>query len=365
MTLAASLERFGMTPTVVEIADGALSRGLALMLTSNVCLALRRVGLEDAVIERGITLERIVHLDPSGDLAEDPLDLGPSNARYGPNLGITRDGLISTLSAAVQARIRYSTTVTEVDQSAREVTVAFSDGVSGRFDLLVGADGVGSTVRKVLYPELAPAYRSFCAWRTVMDTADCDAVFRLSTTTGRFLGSFPVGRNLMYAFLLAHYTEFPAASRENRLELLKELAAGFRGNVSPLIQEQHDAGRLVFVPVEEVETPSYFHRRILLIGDAAHAFSPLLAQGAAMAIEDAVTLAELIGGSSEIDEALREYERRRRPRVEAIRAGVRYRGLARGMEGPVTAEQLRERQPVFSRSLRAFEELIEDPFLPT
>lgn len=72
MTLAASLERFGITPTVVEIADGALSRGLALMLTSNVCLALRRVGLEDAVIERGITLERIVHRDPSGDLAEDP-----------------------------------------------------------------------------------------------------------------------------------------------------------------------------------------------------------------------------------------------------------------------------------------------------
>lgn len=265
----------------------------------------------------------------------------------------------------MRARIRYSTTVTEVDQSPRQVTVAFSDGVSGRFDLVVGADGVGSTVRKVLYPELAPAYRSFCAWRTVMDTTDSDAVFRLSTTTGRFLGSFPVGRNLMCAFLLAHFIEIPAGSRENRLELLKELAAAFRGNVSPLIEEHHDAGRLVFVPVEEVETPSYFHRRILLIGDAAHAFSPLLAQCAAMAIEDAVTLAELIGGSSDIDEALREYERRRRPRVEAIRAGVRYRGLARGMEGPVTAEQLRERQPVFSRSLRAFEELIEDPFLPT
>jgi 2-polyprenyl-6-methoxyphenol hydroxylase-like FAD-dependent oxidoreductase len=65
-TLAASLERFGIIPAVVEIGNASLSRGLALMLTSNAALALRRVGLDSAVIDQGIVLERIIHADPSG-----------------------------------------------------------------------------------------------------------------------------------------------------------------------------------------------------------------------------------------------------------------------------------------------------------
>ena len=101
---------------------------------------------------------------------------------------------------------------------------------------------------------------------------------------------------------------------------------------------------------------------MLLIGDAAHAFSPLLAQGAAMAIEDAVALAELLSGSGGIDQALRSYESRRRPRVETIRAAVRRRTIARGMEGPATPELLKRHPPVFSASLKVFDELIEDPF---
>lgn len=195
-----------------------------------------------------------------------------------------------------------------------------------------------------------------------MECPDCDPVFRLSTTTGCFLGSFPVGPNLVYAFLLAHSREVPVLSRDERLASLKKLAAEFRRNVSPLIGQQHDPARVIFVPVQEVQTPSYYRGRVLLIGDAAHAFSPLLAQGAAMAIEDAVALAELLGGDGDIDRVLRSYESRRRPRVETIRAAVRRRTVARGMEGPVTPELLKQHPPVFSPSLKVFDELIEDRF---
>ena len=247
-------------------------------------------------------------------------------------------------------------------EPAQEPDVEFSDGTRARFDLVVGADGIHSAVRKVIYPHAEPEYRSFCAWRTVMECPDYDPVFRLSTTTGCFLGSFPVGAGLVYAFLLANCAEAPALSRDERLARLKELAAQFHGNVSPLIQQQQDAAGVVFVPVQEVQTPSYYQGRMLLIGDAAHAFSPLLAQGAAMAIEDAVALAELLSGSGDIDQALRSYESRRRPRVETIRAAVRRRTIARGMEGPATPELLKRHPPVFSASLKVFDELIEDPF---
>jgi 2-polyprenyl-6-methoxyphenol hydroxylase-like FAD-dependent oxidoreductase len=147
--------------------------------------------------------------------------------------------------------------------------------------------------------------------------------FRLSATDGCFLGGFPVAPNLTYAFLLAHNAEVPALSRDERLAEFKALAGTFRANVSRVIQQQEDPGRVIFVPVREVATPSYFRGRVVLIGDAAHAMPPLLAQGAAMAIEDAIALAELLGRVGDIDKLLRLYESRRRPRVETTRAAVR------------------------------------------
>ena len=118
--LAASLERFGITPVVVEIEKASLLRGLALLLTSNAVLALRRVGLDRVVIDQGIVLERIIHADLSGTPVEEIHDLGWSNDRYAPNLGITRDGLMSSLSSMAHAQVRYSTTITSVHEQAQE-----------------------------------------------------------------------------------------------------------------------------------------------------------------------------------------------------------------------------------------------------
>lgn len=193
LALAASLERFGITPVVAEIADASLSRGLALMLTGNAAMALRRVGLDQIIVDRGIVLERIAHAGPLGDPVDDDHDLRPSNGRYAPVLGITRDGLMSGLSSAIRAPVRYATTVASVGGPAKEPEVAFSDGSRDQFDLVVGADGIGSAVREVIYPGIEPAYRSFCAWRTVMECAHWDPAFRFSSTPGCLLGSFPVG----------------------------------------------------------------------------------------------------------------------------------------------------------------------------
>ena len=204
---------------------------------------------------------------------------------------------MSGLSSAMRAPIRCGTAVASVGGPAREPEVAFSDGTHGQFDLVVGADGIHSAVREAIYPGIEPAYRSFCAWRTVMEGAHWDPVFRFSSVPGCLLGSFPVGPGLVYAFLLFHCAEVPVLSRDERLARFKELAAQFRADIAALIAQQQDPARVIFVPVHEVQTPSYHRGRIVLIGDAAHGFPPLLAQGAAMAIEDAVALAESLGRS--------------------------------------------------------------------
>jgi 2-polyprenyl-6-methoxyphenol hydroxylase-like FAD-dependent oxidoreductase len=176
----------------------------------------------------------------AGGPVADEHDLRPSNARYALYLGITRDGLMSGLASAARARIRYGTTIASVAGRPDEPEVTFSDGTRGQFDLVVGADGINSAVRRLIYPDIVPAYRLFCAWRTVMDGSYADPVFRFSSTPGRLLGTFPVGPDLVYAFLLAHCAEVPILSRAARLSSLKELAAQFPGKISELIGQQRD-----------------------------------------------------------------------------------------------------------------------------
>jgi 2-polyprenyl-6-methoxyphenol hydroxylase-like FAD-dependent oxidoreductase len=362
LALAAGLRQCGITPAIIDIGGVSLSRGLALMLTSNVALALRRLNMDGPVIDRGVVLERAIQTDASGA----PIgshDFRPANERYAANLGITRDGLLAGLSSDDPASVCHSTTIVSVDWSRGALDVLLSDGTRDQFDLVVGADGVHSAVRRLMYPKIEPAYRSFCAWRTVIDCADCDPVFTHQSSPGFLLGSFPVGLDLVYVFLLAHHAAMPSLSRDERLDRFKQLATRFHGSIPSLIQQQSDPGRVVFVPVLEVQTPCYYQNRMVLIGDAAHAFPPNLAQGAAMAVEDAVALSELLNRSGDIDQVLRDYEARRRPRVETIRAAVRYRSIAGGLEGPVTPELLQRHPPVFSPSLKAFEDLVEDPFV--
>jgi 2-polyprenyl-6-methoxyphenol hydroxylase-like FAD-dependent oxidoreductase len=361
LTLAAGLQTFGIVPTVAEIEGSSLGRGLALMLTSNVGVALRRIGLDRAVAREGTVLDEIVQTDASG-ASTDHHDLRPANERYAPTFGITRDGLISGLSAGPSFPVAYGTTVSTVDWSLDSPRVTFSDGTRAEFDLVVGADGIHSAMRQAIFPGIEPSYRSFCAWRTVMEYPDTDQVFTIRSKPGTILGSFQVGPQLVYAFLLFHAAEIPSLSRAQHLARFKELASSFHGPISTLIQEQRDPTRVVFVPVYEVETPAYHQGRVVLIGDAAHAFPPILAQGAAMAIEDAVTLAELIGTNNNLDQVLRSFEAARRPRVEQIRAAIRHRTVRRGFEGAPTPEQLERHPLVFSNSLKAYDDLIEDPY---
>ena len=362
LTLAAGLQHFGIVPAVAEIEQSSLGRGLALMLTGNAGLALRRIGLGQAVADEGRVLEEIVQTDATG-ASLDHHDFRPSNDRHAPTFGITRDGLMSALSTGLRCPVSYSTTVSTLDWSTDLPGVpTFTDGRGLQFDLVVGADGIHSAMRKVIFPDVEPMYSSFCAWRTMMESAHNDTVFRIRSRPGTLLGSFPVGPQLVYTFLLAHMPEIPALSRAQHLARFKQLASAFHGPIPTLIQEQRDPDRVVFVPVQEVETPLYHQGRVVLIGDAAHAFPPLLAQGAAMAIEDAVALAELIHENDDLDDALQIYEAARRPRVDTIRATVRRVTITRGFEGLVTPELLEQHPSVFSNSLKVYDDLIKDPF---
>ena len=159
LSLAASLERFGITAVVAEIGDTALPRGLALMLTGDAAMALRRVGLDRAVIDRGIVLEQIAHADRWGTRSmTSTISARPTRVRARPGHHPRRPDVRPEQRG--RAPVRYGTTLASVGGPPGEPEVAVSDGTHGQFDLVVGADGIHSAVRTVIYLGIEPTYRS-------------------------------------------------------------------------------------------------------------------------------------------------------------------------------------------------------------
>jgi 2-polyprenyl-6-methoxyphenol hydroxylase-like FAD-dependent oxidoreductase len=143
-------------------------------------------------------------------------DFRPLNAKYAPNLGVTRQALMDGLLRGIRSAIRLSTTITSAQSSGEDVRVVFSDGAETRYDLVVGADGITSHVRSLICPGIAPVYRSYAAWRTVI-AGGCfpSNIVVMRHRAGCVLGSFRVGPDLGYVFVLAHEPSVPRLSRSS------------------------------------------------------------------------------------------------------------------------------------------------------
>ena len=210
--------------------------------------------------------------------------------------------------------------ITDTDDDVR---VDFDDGSSGRYDLVIGADGVHSTTRRLLFGESASARpvgqfarRFIAAW------PDAAPEWSLMVGRGTVFLTIPIGDGKVYC-----YTDCgPGAARSPLHELLADYAEPV-----PTLIGASGAAHVHGAPVEEVTLPRWSRGTVLLIGDAAHATSPNMAEGAAMALEDAIVLADALAGERTITEALRAYEERRRVRTGWVLAQTHRRDRSRGL----------------------------------
>jgi 2-polyprenyl-6-methoxyphenol hydroxylase-like FAD-dependent oxidoreductase len=240
--------------------------------------------------------------------------------------GITRPLLHEILTTAVRdsgAEITLGHTVRRLDQDADGVDVVLTDDRAGRYDLVVGADGINSVIREMLFgPEPQPSFTGQVCWRyNVPRPADLDRLQMYMGPEGK-AGVVPMTKELMYVLLI----EEPPAGQPVRLEQ-EGLAATMRERLAPfgaLIGEVRDSyitddASVVYRPVDRVflEEP-WFTGRALVLGDAAHATSPHVGQGAAMALEDAVVLGEELAEAPTLDAALSRWYERRQPRARYV-----------------------------------------------
>ncbi|MCX4844542.1 FAD-dependent monooxygenase [Streptomyces sp. NBC_00893] len=324
LTLATALARRGHTVEIAELRDEVDALGVGIIQPSNALHVMREIGVLDDCLAAGFEWEILTIADPAGNtLAEIPQ---PRMGDAPSNNGIPRPALARVLnSAAVAAgaKIRFGTTVTELTDDGSGVDVTLSDGSSGRWDLVAGFDGIGSPLRARLYGDrYTPEYTGFANWRVtvprqprvrgvVMGTAGKDAKALLT----------PITEELMYLGAVFAESEDFRPDPERAHEQLTERLAMFSGPVAEALATVTDPASVVYSRISQVTVEEPWHvGRVVLAGDAAHASTPHIAQGAAMAVEDALVLAEALDTESDVAAALEAWEARRRPRAMWVQA---------------------------------------------
>lgn len=341
LTLATALARRGHTVEVAELRGELEALGVGIIQPSNALHALREIGVLDDCLAAGFEWEILTIADPEGNaLARIPQ---PRMGDAPPNNGIPRPALARVLSAAAVAagaRTRFSTTITELTDDGSGVDVTLSDGSSDRWDLVVGFDGIGSPLRSRLYGDrYTPEYTGFANWRvTVPRLPDVRGVVMGTAQETKALLT-PITDDTMYLAAVFAEPEDFRPDPEHAHEQLAERLRMFSGPVAEALAAVTDPAAVVHSRISQVTVDAPWHvGRVVLAGDAAHASTPQLAQGAAMAVEDAVVLAEVLDAQDGVPEALTAWEERRRPRalwVQALSRAV----LKQETGGETTAEE--------------------------
>ena len=326
---ARALRQRGLDVDVVEREPAWTNTGAGIYLPGNATRALRALGLESAVAERGslITHQRLC--DHRGRLLAD-IDLTDLWANVGPCLALHRADLHEVLASdGDPVPVRMGLAVQRLSQHADTVTVEFGDATTDRYDLVIGADGIHSTVRQLAVGAYPVRPVGQLAWRFVTECPP--EVTTWTVLLGRHVTflAVPIGRDKVYCYCDAPTEPIPQGDDVKRR--LAELLTGFAAPV-PAILDTLDPDSAVHVaPIEEVTLDGWSQGSVLLIGDAAHATSPNMAEGAAMALEDGLVLAEFVASGGDIAQTVTRFQARRRPRTQWVLAQTHRRDRTRNL----------------------------------
>jgi len=337
LAAARTLCAWGATVEIVERAPAAGALGTGIYLPGNAVRALDQLGLAEQVTARAVRIQRQRVADHRGRFLFD-FDVDEVWQDVGPSLALHRADLHQVLLAgAKDVPIRWSCSPQAITETDDDVRVTFDNGGGGRYDLVVGADGVHSTVRRLLFGEAATARPvGQYARRFLAPWPDPAPEWSLLAGRGTVFLTIPIGDGTVYC-----YTDSkPTAARSPLHDLLADYAEPV-----PALLDASLAAQVHGAPVEEVSLPRWSRGTVLLIGDAAHATSPNMAEGAAMALEDAVVLADTLTGERTITAALRAYEERRRVRTDWVLAQTHRRDRSRRLPPVIRNAVLRRTGP--------------------
>jgi 2-polyprenyl-6-methoxyphenol hydroxylase-like FAD-dependent oxidoreductase len=292
--------------------------GLAINLPGNAIRALADLGLAEELQTVGSPVRRREYRNERGRLlfAVDEDAFWGADAR--PRC-IRRSDLLRLLSLGLPAgAVRRNSGIEAVRHDQQGVAVQLTDGTVEKGEMLVGADGVHSTVRRDVLGDTVPeaARLARASWRFMTPNPGVDS-WSLWAGAGSLFLLIPVDRGEAYGWMTADI----ATMAGNGLSALHAAFESFpllvRDTLARVVSQP---ASLYHSPLEEVRARDWHRGRVLLAGDAAHATAPVWAQGAALALEDALVLADVIATEPDWKRVGAEYELRRRPRVAHVQA---------------------------------------------
>jgi 2-polyprenyl-6-methoxyphenol hydroxylase-like FAD-dependent oxidoreductase len=328
-TLAVALRRSGVEVELAEIQTEWRPVGVGLTLMGPALRALRTIGMIDRAVAEGASLNQVAIGNERAEVTA--LDVLPrlNGPDYPAMVQLSRPAFHGILKDAVREAgvpVRLGVTVERIEDSDDGVEVTFSGGTRGEYDLVVGADGVHSRVRALVFPEVAaPEFTGQAVWRAMVDRPDeLDPTFEDGNLYMFYgprnkAGVIATSANQFYIFLVQNIPGRARPAEAQLPELIRDQLADYSGFLGELRERIVEPEQVVWRALEVLLVPDPWHRgRVVLIGDAAHTTTPHLASGAGIAIEDAIVLGEELTGNRALDAALDRFMDRRFDRCRMV-----------------------------------------------
>ncbi|GGK05984.1 monooxygenase [Lentibacillus kapialis] len=338
LALAAGLQKINIKAHVFEQAHSFKPLGAGLGIGSNAMLALDRMGIAGDVIKAGMPLHEQRFLNGRLDVMN-RIDFSRLKKKFGEEtLAIHRADLHEALFDAVDpAYFYFGKQVIDFVQHDDCVTLRFQDNTRDDFDYVMAADGIRSIFRQTLISDSQPRYAGYTCWRGITEN-NGDVPPHISSEAwskhGRF-GWAPLHGGDVYWFACVNAVEGDAHYANLDKKEAAKLFAHFSPAVERLISEAKDASFLHHDLYDIKPLNSFVHNRIILLGDAAHAATPNMGQGAGQAIEDAYELMHAIDIEPSMENALAWYEARRVNKTEKVIKLSRQIGRAAQWQNPL------------------------------
>ncbi|MFC5907542.1 FAD-dependent oxidoreductase [Streptacidiphilus monticola] len=319
------LRRAGIQVDLVEArADWNATTGSGITVQGNALRVLRELGVGDQVLASGYAFDAVGITTVDGTVLHVQEDARTGGDDLPATVGMQRPRLQRILIDAVRASradIRLGTTAEAIEQQGEQVLVRFSDGSERRYDLVIGADGISSRTRGQIGITDKPEPTGMAIWRAPAPRPASVVRTDLAYGGPAFIAGYcPTSATTIYAYVVEANRDRASIPPEHFADEMRRLAREYGGAWTEITPHLTDPAQVNYTWFDRLLVEGSWHRgRVVLVGDAAHACPPTIAQGAAMSLEDALVLAELLTTRQDWDERLlQDYYERRIPRVRAV-----------------------------------------------
>jgi 2-polyprenyl-6-methoxyphenol hydroxylase-like FAD-dependent oxidoreductase len=322
LTTAIALEKAGYSVSILEAAPTIKPLGAGLVLAANAMKSLAKIGIAEKVIAQGHQLDHYLLLTQAGQVLS-KIDNRVLSQKYGVNnFAIHRGALHEVLLYELTtATIHTGKRAIGIEQDEQSVSIRLQDGSTHQADYVIVSDGIHSAIRQQLVPGSQSRYAGYTCWRAVVKNPGL-SIHNTSETWGARgrVGVVPLKDNLVYYFICINAAANDLQMKQMRATELHNRFADYHDPIPQLLAATTDDQLLWNDIIDFAPIKRFAFERVLLLGDAAHATTPNMGQGACQAIEDAAVLLDVLEKQphDDLKTAFAHFERRRILRTTMI-----------------------------------------------